>query len=67
MYKRQFLRDAGIDIESFDSLPEDMQIEQLTVLMDNQHIRNQSQQNRPPAQQIEGEIDPNQVMNELQN
>ena len=46
-----FLRDAGIDISSFNSLPEDMQIEQLTLLMEHQHIRNQGGQGQGQGQQ----------------
>lgn len=36
-----FLRDAGIDVASFDCLPEDLQIEQLNLLLSQQNIANQ--------------------------
>ena len=48
-----FLRDFGVDEETFDCLPEDMQIEQLNVLMAQQHQaitqqnRNENAQNNP--------------------
>lgn len=42
---QSFLRDFGVDEETFDCLPEDMQIEQLNVLMAQQH-QAIAQQNR---------------------
>jgi hypothetical protein len=53
-----FLQDVGYDIATFDCLPEDMQIEELTILMNQQQIRGQSQ-----AQQAQGNARQNNANN----
>lgn len=46
-----FLRDAGIDMASFDCLPEDLQIEQLNLLLSQQNIINQQNNSSQQANQ----------------